>query len=387
MEAEMFFSKHIVKKAMLFLLIWGAVFFNISFAIAQENDDSIKSANEIEGFFLKTRVPTKETKLVDLVLPLEVNFELNSHELAGDARKQLDNLATVLLKPHNKKLKLEIAGHTCNLGGEELNLNLSRKRIASAFEYLEENYGIDESRLSTIAYGESLPVIANAISDKERAINRRVVVYLPDNRIIIENILKKNLEKPGFQWAVINYTAGNTANLVKYDGSSVLQSTDQYRIYLRPQVTKYVYIYQQDSHGNREWLFPREDSYFSNPVSPGEYYLPHRSKVFVLDDNLGIETISILAADKAIYELDSFIAGESSQELENVITRVIKTRGLKVTRVAPPPKGTNTQEGNILISGHEPGEKVNDPVALQNNISDLITEYGEFYMEIKFDHQ
>jgi len=203
---------------------------------------------------------------MDLVLPLEVNFKLNSAELTVLACRQLDNLATVLLKPKNMNLKLELAGHTCDLGGQDYNMGLSQRRNDSALDYLKKEYGIDEARLSSIAYGESLPVIPNAKSEEDRVINRRVVVYLPENREIIEKILKKNLQDPGFQWAVFHYTEDNITKLVNYDGTSVLKSADQYRVYIRPLKIKYVYIYQKDSHGNENWLFPRNDSW---TVFPG----------------------------------------------------------------------------------------------------------------------
>jgi len=263
---------------------------------------------------------------------------------------------------------------------------LSQKRITSAYDYLKNKYNIGKSRLSTLAYGESLPVIPNATSEKERTVNRRVVVYLPENRAIIEQILKKNLEDPGFQWAVFHYTKDNKTRLVNYNGSTALRSDDQYRVYIRPDKKKYVYIFQMDTHGNGDWLFPRDDSYFKNPVDPGEYYLPHRSRVFVLDDNLGMEKISILATDAAVIELENMILGHSSATYAEVVTQVVKTRGLKVTRIAPPPSGLNTQQGTIAISGD--GSQSDDtPASMEREIQDIMTEYGEFYAEIEFEHK
>ncbi len=357
-------------------------------AHAQEVKDNFKSADEIEAFFIKTRGVEKKTQLIDLVLPLEVNFKLNSAELTERAREQLDNLAAVLLKPANKNLTLELAGHTCDLGGEQFNLNLSQRRVASAAGYLKKTYGIGESRLSTIAYGESLPVIPSATGEQERSVNRRVVVYLPENRTIIEEILKRNLKDPGFQWAVFHYTSENQTRLIAYNGSTVLRSDDQYRVYIRPHKPKYVYIYQKDSHGNGEWLFPRADSDLKNPVNPGEHYLPHRSQVFVLDDNLGRETISILAADEPVAELEAIISGESLKEFPEVIDSVVKTRGLRVTRIAPPPQGTQTQEGVIRIAGQVDDNNNSREITPQaDSVRDIMTEYGEFYTEIQFYHQ
>jgi len=370
------------------IVTFSLVALNICSAQTQNKEKDFKTAEEIEEFFIKTRGVEKKTQLIDLVLPLEVNFKLNSAELTDQTRLQLDNLAKVLLKPNNTTLKLELAGHTCDLGDENFNMDLSRRRIESAFNYLNTKYNINKSRLSTMAYGESLPVIANASNEVERAVNRRVVVYLPENRKIIEKILRKNIKDPGFQWAVFHYTEDNHTHLVNYDGSTVLKSNDQYRVYIRPVSTKYVYIYQLDSHGNGDWLFPRDESYLSNPVTPGEYYLPHRSQVFVLDDNLGRETISILAADNPVPEIEEIISGQSSQDYSEVIAQVVKTRGLKVTRIAPPPEGTNTQEGKINLAQHNPdNQDIESEASSKNSVSDIMTTYGEFYIEIQFEHR
>jgi len=378
----------VFKRTKKIVLLWILFTMVFSMAHSQAVEDKFKSADEIEAFFIKTRGVEKKTQLIDLVLPLEVNFTLNSAELTGRAREQLDNLAAVLLKPANKNLKLELAGHTCDLGGEQFNLNLSQRRVASASDYLRKIYGIGESRLSTIAYGESLPVIPNATSEQERSVNRRVVVYLPENRTIIEEILSKNLKDRGFQWAVFHYTLENQTRLIDYNGSTVLRSDDQYRIYIRPHKPKYVYIYQKDSHGNGEWLFPRTDIDLKNPVNPGEHYLPHRSQVFVLDDNLGKETISILAADEPVAELESILTGESEKAFPDVIDRVVKTRGLKVTRIAPPPQGPHTQEGVVRIAGQIEEKNNSQEITHQaDSVRDIMTEYGEFYTEIQFYHQ
>lgn len=358
------------------------------FAQTKQGEGGIKTADEIDAFFIKTRSVQEKTQLIDLVLPLEVNYKLNSAELTDLAREQLDNFATALLRPKNSDLKLELAGHTCDLGGDEYNKILSQKRLDSAFAYLKSTHGLDESRISTIAYGESLPVIANASNEEERKVNRRVVVYLPENRLLIETILRKNLKDPGFQWAVFHYTKNNKRVLLNYDGSAVLHSKDHYRVYMRPNKKKYVYIYQKDSHGKGEWLFPRADIDFKNPVSPGEYYLPHRSKAFVLDEKKGRETISILATDAPATELEEIISGTSTRTYSDAITQVVKMRGLKTTRIGAPPKGQNVQQGRIELSGQEV-DSTNSVVTAEqeNSIADIMTQYGEFYMELQFDHR
>ena len=69
-------------------------------------------------------------------------------------------------------MKIEISGHTDDKGSDEYNRKLSDNRAKSVLTYLA-NKGIDSSRLTSIGFGESQPVIEN-INDENRAVNRRV---------------------------------------------------------------------------------------------------------------------------------------------------------------------------------------------------------------------
>ena len=70
------------------------------------------------------------------------------------------------------EIKLEIQGHTDDVGNDEYNKILSEKRANIVKHQLVE-YGIDESRLSIIGYGERFP-IANNRTEEGKAKNRRI---------------------------------------------------------------------------------------------------------------------------------------------------------------------------------------------------------------------
>jgi outer membrane protein OmpA-like peptidoglycan-associated protein len=70
-------------------------------------------------------------------------------------------------------LRLEIQGHTDNVGGAAANLRLSQERAAAVKAYLVQNFGIAADRLTTAGFGDTKPVADNA-SDAGRAQNRRV---------------------------------------------------------------------------------------------------------------------------------------------------------------------------------------------------------------------
>jgi outer membrane protein OmpA-like peptidoglycan-associated protein len=70
-------------------------------------------------------------------------------------------------------LKLEIQGHTDNVGAKAANLKLSQDRAAAVKEYLVKNFGIAADRLTSVGFGDTKPVADNA-SEQGRAENRRV---------------------------------------------------------------------------------------------------------------------------------------------------------------------------------------------------------------------
>jgi len=73
----------------------------------------------------------------------------------------------------NPSWKITIEGHTDNVGGEDYNLDLSRRRAASVKSALVTRYGINPTRLSTVGYGFSRPKASND-TPQGRAANRRV---------------------------------------------------------------------------------------------------------------------------------------------------------------------------------------------------------------------
>lgn len=71
-------------------------------------------------------------------------------------------------------LKLEIQGHTDNVGAKDANLKLSKDRAESVRAYLVKG-GVAAARLTTAGFGDAQPVADNK-TDEGRANNRRVVL-------------------------------------------------------------------------------------------------------------------------------------------------------------------------------------------------------------------
>lgn len=97
-------------------------------------------------------------------------FEFDSAVLKQESYAVLDEIVLTML--NNSWLKLNIAGHTCDMGSDKYNLKLSKARAASVNEYLIQK-GIETERLTHTGYGESRPLNDNATIAKRQQ-NRRV---------------------------------------------------------------------------------------------------------------------------------------------------------------------------------------------------------------------
>lgn len=76
----------------------------------------------------------------------------------------------------NETIKIEIQGHTDNVGSKEFNDTLSTERAKSVRNYLIEN-GISENRITFVGFGYDKPISSND-NDSGRQLNRRVEIKL-----------------------------------------------------------------------------------------------------------------------------------------------------------------------------------------------------------------
>jgi OOP family OmpA-OmpF porin len=106
-----------------------------------------------------------------------VNFEFNSATLTSESRPVLASVAADLKR--YPRLKIELQGHTDNVGADKYNLNLSQKRAQSVREYLLAQ-GVGEQQLMAKGYGEAEPTADNK-TDEGRSQNRRVVMMVLEN--------------------------------------------------------------------------------------------------------------------------------------------------------------------------------------------------------------
>lgn len=101
-------------------------------------------------------------------------FTQSTASLLPTSRPVLNSLARTLRQ--QPALRLEIAGHTDNIGDASLNLRLSEQRARVVRQYLMQQ-GIDSVRLVARGYGGIRPVADNR-DVQQRARNRRVEVVV-----------------------------------------------------------------------------------------------------------------------------------------------------------------------------------------------------------------
>ena len=103
------------------------------------------------------------------VILKNVFFETGSAELKEASLIELNRLKTLL--ETNPDLKIQINGHTDNVGSEEDNLTLSNDRAKAVYDFLIENK-IEANRLKFKGFGESMPIDSNE-TEAGRKNNRR----------------------------------------------------------------------------------------------------------------------------------------------------------------------------------------------------------------------
>ncbi|MCH2231528.1 MAG: DUF5723 family protein [Crocinitomicaceae bacterium] len=99
-----------------------------------------------------------------------LEFQTGKDVIKSESIPSLTELAEVLIK--KAEWKLQIAGHTDDVGSAQGNLILSKKRAESVKAFMVSK-GIDASRLSALYFGETQPIADNKTKEGRQK-NRRV---------------------------------------------------------------------------------------------------------------------------------------------------------------------------------------------------------------------
>jgi outer membrane protein OmpA-like peptidoglycan-associated protein/tetratricopeptide (TPR) repeat protein len=138
----------------------GYLFYSANFSLKELSDKT-------KTFVMD--VPLEPIDTGNVVELKNVFFETAKFDLKPESKVELNKLVSFLTV--NKTLRIQLSGHTDNVGDKKMNQLLSQNRAKSVYEYLIAN-GIDAKRLTFVGYGDTKPKVKND-SDENRAINRR----------------------------------------------------------------------------------------------------------------------------------------------------------------------------------------------------------------------
>lgn len=114
-------------------------------------------------------------KLKQIFILKDVFFESGSDILTDKSFEELNRLSQFL--EQNSSVRIEVSGHTDNIGEAGTNLYLSDKRAKAVKNYLVGK-GIISSRLEAIGYGDTRPIASNDDEEDGRELNRRIEIQI-----------------------------------------------------------------------------------------------------------------------------------------------------------------------------------------------------------------
>ncbi|MCM1042400.1 MAG: OmpA family protein [Bacteroides sp.] len=133
----------------------------------------------------------KLAEVNDEVYINNVYYDFDKEELIKDGSRELDRMIIIALK--NPQMIFEVEANTDERGSEEYNQKLSDRRLETVRSYVAKK-GMDMSRFKGKSYGESNPLIRNAVTDKEHYLNRRTTFRLRNPKAV--NAKKDDLNYP-----------------------------------------------------------------------------------------------------------------------------------------------------------------------------------------------
>ncbi|MBK9249379.1 MAG: OmpA family protein [Ignavibacteria bacterium] len=146
---------------------YGFIANALGFYPISENLDLIKLSEYKEIQKDLNLAPIKKGEIIRLN---NLFFNFGKSNIRKESESELNRLFSLLQNSPN--MKIEVSGHTDNIGNESSNISLSLDRATAIKEFLVTK-GIQVGRISVKGYGKSKPIAGND-TDEGRQKNRRV---------------------------------------------------------------------------------------------------------------------------------------------------------------------------------------------------------------------
>ncbi len=144
------------------------LFHSENFALTAEYDFSQPFLLDIKLQPIPTALPDGMAEGEPIILK-NVFFATAKADLRPESVTELNRLYQLLVD--NAEMRIQVNGHTDNVGSDEDNLQLSEARAKAVYDFLVEK-GIDNARLQYKGFGETKPIDTND-TDAGRQRNRR----------------------------------------------------------------------------------------------------------------------------------------------------------------------------------------------------------------------
>ncbi|MBD3337317.1 MAG: OmpA family protein [Candidatus Eisenbacteria bacterium] len=136
-------------------------------------NELFEALSQLEGKYARIRRDARGT----IVSLADILFDFDKATLRRDVEFNLVKVATILNQ--FKEMSILIEGHTDSIGTEEYNLDLSKRRAKTVYDFLVSQ-DVAADRMSWEGYGESRPVADNG-TEEGRQKNRRVDLVIREN--------------------------------------------------------------------------------------------------------------------------------------------------------------------------------------------------------------
>ncbi len=134
------------------------------------HSENINLINENKYTEVNKNMTLKNININSTFTLKNIFFDFGSDKIRKTSYAELNEVVKYLKQ--NPNIKIEIGGHTDNIGSEKFNKQLSLNRARAVAAYLINN-GISADRIKTKGYGFSKPIAPND-TEEGRAKNRRV---------------------------------------------------------------------------------------------------------------------------------------------------------------------------------------------------------------------
>jgi outer membrane protein OmpA-like peptidoglycan-associated protein len=111
-----------------------------------------------------------------ILMPTDLLFDYNSATLRPGAAASLEKLGRLIQR--NPQATFRVEGHTDSFGGDQYNLDLSRRRAETVKAWLVQNMNIDPARVQTQGFGKMHLLVPADRSVEEQQLNRRVEIVI-----------------------------------------------------------------------------------------------------------------------------------------------------------------------------------------------------------------